>query len=79
MKIRYEKFMENKEAIYELMREGYKIAIILDDSFEVDFKNLESLDMFKFIIINKDFEKYKEFNKIKSKKKKNSTLRPGDK
>ena len=74
MKIRYEKFMENKEAIYELMREGYKIAIILDDSFEVDFKNLESLDMFKFIIINKDFEKYKEFNKIKSKKIKNKLI-----
>ena len=74
LKIRYEKFINNKEEIYSLMRDGYKIAIILDDLFELNYKNLESLEMFKFIIINKDLEYYKEFKKTKNKKIKNRII-----
>lgn len=60
LKIRYEQFIENKEKIYELMRSGYKFTIILDNSFEVNFKNIESLQMFGFIIINKSLKHYNE-------------------
>ena len=60
MKIRYENFIENKEKVYELMREGFRFAIILDNSFEIDFKNIEDLNMFKYVIINKNLRHYEE-------------------
>lgn len=65
LKIRHEDFLENKEAIYELMREGYRFSIILDNSFNVNYKNMENLRMFKYVIVNKDSRQYKdimEFN-----------------
>lgn len=60
LKIRHEHFIENKEKVYELMREGYRFSIILDNSFEVNYKNMENLKMFKFVILNKDAKQYKE-------------------
>ena len=60
LKIRYEQFVQNKETIYELMRNGYKITIILYNSFDVTFKNIETLEMFEFVIVNRDLKKYNE-------------------
>lgn len=68
IKIRYENFIQNKEKIYELMQNGYNIALILDNSFEVNFKNIENLRLFKYIILNKNLKNYEE---IKSKHIKN--------
>ena len=70
LKIKYEQFVAQKENIYGLMREGYRFAIILDNSFEVDYKNIESLDSFKYIILNKNLKNYDEIIK-NSKNKKN--------
>ena len=42
------------------MRNGYKITIILDNSFDVTFKNIETLQMFEFVIISRDLKKYNE-------------------
>ena len=58
LKIRHEYFVENKEAVYELMREGYRFAIILDNSFEANYKNMENLKMFKYVILNKESKQY---------------------
>ena len=74
LKIRYEKYIENKEEIHEIMRNGYKIAIILDNSFEVNYKNIESLEMFKYIIINQDVKYYQEFKKNTNKKIENKLI-----
>lgn len=60
LKVKYEQFLKNKEIVYELMREGYKITIILDNSFEPNFKNMESLQMFEFVLINKNLKNYQE-------------------
>ena len=60
LKIKYEEFSKNKEVVYDLMREGFKITIILDNSFEPNFKNIESLQMFEFVIINKNLKQYGE-------------------
>lgn len=60
LKIKYEQFLANKEKIYELMREGYKITVVLDNSFEATFKEIEGLKMFEFVIINKNLKKYEE-------------------
>lgn len=58
LKIKYEEFLKNKEDIYDLMREGYKITVILDNSFEPSFKEIESLQMFEFVIINQGLKYY---------------------
>lgn len=60
LKIKYEEFLKNKEVVYDLMREGFKITIILDNSFEANFKNIEGLQMFEFVIINKNLKQYEE-------------------
>ena len=51
LKIRYEKYMQYKNEIHELMRKGYKIAIIVDNSFEVNYTNLEKLDLFSYELV----------------------------
>lgn len=65
LKIKYEDFNKKKEDIYNLMREGYRFAIIIDNSFEVDYKNIQCLEMFKYIILNKQLDFYEEFKKNK--------------
>ena len=47
------------------MKNGYQIAIILDNTFEVNYKNIESLKLFKYVLLNKNlkqFEQIKEEN-----------------
>lgn len=72
LKIRYKQFTENKDTIYELMRNGYKFSIILDNSFDVNFKNIESLKMFEVIIINKSLKNYEQL--IENKKYMNNVI-----
>ena len=60
LKIKYESFIKEKEKIYDLMRDGYKITIILDNSFEINYKNIESLSVFKYVIVNRDLKNYNE-------------------
>lgn len=71
LKIRHEHFIENKEKVYELMREGYRFSIILDNSFEVNYKNMENLKMFKFVILNKDSKQYGEIMRFNDEVKNN--------
>ena len=64
LKVRYEYYLENKEKIYELMREGNRFAIILDNSFEVDYKNMENLKMFKYVLLNRESKHYSKIMKL---------------
>ena len=66
LKIRYEDFKKNKEEIYELMRNGYRVALIIDNSFEVEYKNIGMLKMFKYIIIDKQSKKYDEIKEYRN-------------
>ena len=61
-KIKYKDFLENKQFVYELMRQGFKIAIIIDKSFVVDNLNIEKLNVFSYIIINRKSRYYKDIN-----------------
>ncbi len=65
IKIKYESFIENKEKIYDLMRNGFKITIILDNSFKPEYKNIEGLSAFKYVIVNSDMKNYEEIIKYK--------------
>ena len=60
LKIKYENFLENKQEIYDLMREGYKITVILDNSFIPNFKDIESLKIFEYVIINQGLKYYED-------------------
>ena len=42
------------------MRNGYRITIILDNSFDIEFKNIEILEMFEFVIVSRELKKYNE-------------------
>jgi hypothetical protein len=67
LKIKYKEFLENKEQIYNLMRDGYRFAIVLDNSFEMNIQNIEKLSMFNFIIVSKNLENYEELMKYEDK------------
>ncbi len=58
LKITYKEFLKNKDNIYELMREGFKFAVILDDSFEPDYANFERLNAFYYTIASKKLDYY---------------------
>ena len=63
LKIYYQDFEENKDLIYELMKDGYRFAIIIDDSFNPTLINLRKLSIFKYMLVpetNKHCEKIKE-------------------
>lgn len=64
LKIRHEYYLENKEKVYELMREGFRFSILLDNSFEVNYKNMENLKMFKYVLLNTESKHYKNIMKF---------------
>lgn len=58
LKIKYQDFITNKDSIYELLRNGFRMAVVLDDSIEITFTELDKLNVFQYIIVNKKMEKY---------------------
>ena len=61
LKVKYKDFEENKELIYDLMKDGYRFAIILDNSFKPTIMNLRKLSIFKYMLVP---EKYQHIEKI---------------
>lgn len=66
LKIKYEKYLKFKEEVHELLRSGFKIAIVLDDSFEIEYSNIEKLSIFSYVLVNKNFKEYNELMKNKN-------------
>ena len=60
LKIKYKGFSENKEEVYELMRQGFEFAIIIDDTMDVNFSTMERLNAFSYILISKNLKHYDE-------------------
>lgn len=58
LKITYKEFLKNKDNIYELMRDGFKFAVILDNSFEPEYANFERLNAFYYTIASKKLDYY---------------------
>lgn len=65
LKIKYEKYLEFSAQIDELIREGYHITVILDDSFKPDYYSVEKLSIFSYVLINENLENYEEIMKYK--------------
>lgn len=64
MKISYKDFIKYKDQFYQYMRAGYRFAIILDETFILNAQNLEILQVFKYIIVNKNYIYFKEFKDL---------------
>ena len=60
LKIKYKKYKEFAHEVEDLIKSGFHIAIILDNSFEVNYYNIEKLDMFSYVIVNEELENYDE-------------------
>ena len=67
LRLKYVDFINNKEFIYELMKEGYKFAIIINDEFNPTLTELRKLDMFEFLIVPIRSENYEVIREIESK------------
>lgn len=63
LKIRYQKYLENKKKVEKLIKDGYHIAVILDDTFEITNYNIQKLDIFSYILLNRSLDKYEEIMK----------------
>lgn len=68
LKVPYEDLEKNKKAIFELMKEGYKFAIELDNSLK-DASEIDKLGMFSYIIVPKKVRLYKEIMRRNKKSK----------
>lgn len=64
IKLKYSDFKEHKDEFYDYMRDGFGFAIIIDNSFIMNTKNIELLKVFKYIIIEKNSKYYEEFKGI---------------
>ena len=62
LKIDYEELPKLKDSLFELMKEGYKFAIVLDNSLK-NPAELDKLSMFSYIIVPKKLRLYKEIKR----------------
>ncbi|MGN1327529.1 MAG: hypothetical protein ACI4VQ_05610 [Clostridia bacterium] len=60
LKITYKEFLKNKEEVYQLMREGFRFAVILDNSFEPEYVNFKKLNVFNYTIVSKQLNCYEQ-------------------
>ena len=58
LKLAYKDYITNKNDIEDMMRSGFKFAVILDETFESGLEQIAKLNMFKFIITKNDAEYY---------------------
>lgn len=64
--IEYKEFNEsNKKEIYSLMRQGYKIAVRLNEKDKLHEQQINRLNVFSYILINDKATYYKELTNVK--------------
>lgn len=63
--ITYKNFSKYKSEISKFMKLGYKFSLCLDETFKVNFTNIERLNMFEFVIVDTNLDNYSEIMKNK--------------
>ena len=66
LKLKYDKYLKFKNETHELLRNGFRIAIVLDESFEIEYSTIEKLDIFSYVLVNKNLKNYNEIIKNKN-------------
>lgn len=64
IKFTYSDYITNKEIITKWIKEGYKVAIIIDEKYNYDERSKMWLDIFKYIIVDKDKQTFFEEEKV---------------
>ncbi len=54
LKFTYSSYLDNKDIINDWIKEGFKVAIIIDEKYNYEIKEKMWLDIFKYIIIDQD-------------------------
>jgi len=67
LKITYQDFEENKELIYDLMKDGYRFAIIIDDTFNPTLINLKKLSVFKYMLVPENCKHSERIQEVQTK------------
>ena len=66
LKITHEDYLKYKEHIEDLIRGGFHFTIILDDTFNAEYKEITTLRIFQYVIVDdeaKIYEKIKDYKK----------------
>lgn len=63
-KIKYSDFVDNKKFIYDLIHDGFRFAVILDDSYDLDLLTDSKLSVFSYIIVSEMKNRYSELGKV---------------
>jgi len=66
-KITYADFKSHKNLIYDYVKEGFKFAMIIDDSFIVTDANLRGLKLFNYILVKPNSKNYAKIKNKESK------------
>ena len=69
LKMKYTDLDNHREQMYDMIKDGYRFAIIVDDGFEFDALELKKLDMFDYLIVpvnGKNYEDIKDNETIMS-------------
>lgn len=67
LKIKFNDFELNKEMIYSLMKDGFKFAIILDNTFSPTVINIKKLAVFEYLIVPSGIKSYEKIKNYETK------------
>ena len=66
LKISYTNFINNKELIYSLIKDGFKFGIIIDDKFKASLLELKKLAVFDYILVPNQDKNYDVIQKYET-------------
>ena len=64
LKFTYSSYLENKDQINEWIKEGYKVAIIIDEKYNYEEKQKMWLEIFNYIIVDQEKKGFFDDEKI---------------
>lgn len=60
LKLPFAEYIQNKDEVYSLTRDGFKFAVVLDDEFELNDENRVLLKVFSYVITDKFYDELKD-------------------
>lgn len=64
IKFMYNDYLSNKEIINKFIKDGFQIAIVIDDNYKYDDSSRMWLDIFKYVIVNNENKNFFEKEKV---------------
>ncbi len=64
--IDYATFISYREEIYDLIKEGFKFSIMLDETFKLDDLEIKRFTLFKYVLVSRKLDLYSQILKYKN-------------